>query len=145
MELVRLYTDEAGDSRFEDVRVADGEVASVGEFRALLSASIAADDVRFCRVVREGSVTVPHNAGTRQLIIHLTGAIEVETSTAETRRFGPGSVLLAEDMTGKGHITRGLSEGERLMLVIELPDDPAAWPPARETDSGVGTSPGVNV
>ena len=33
------------------------------------------------------------------------------------RRLGPGDVLVAEDLTGKGHIARGVGEEPRVSLV----------------------------
>ena len=95
-----------------------------------LSEHIPATAVFLREVVREASSTEPHNAPRRQFIIQLTGESEVETSTGERRRFGPGAMMLLEDTDGKGHVTRGLSDGERLTVVIGLPDDPAAWTPA---------------
>jgi hypothetical protein len=44
----------------------------------------------------------------------------VEVSDGEKRVFGPGSVLLVEDTTGKGHITRSLTAGPRSTLVAAL-------------------------
>jgi hypothetical protein len=134
LQYVRLYADEAGDSRFEDVTLV-GETRGVAydsQLLARLSETIPATDVFLREVVREASSIEPHNAPRRQFIIGLTGVTEVETSTGEKRRFGPGAMMLLEDTDGKGHITRSLSEGERLTLVIGLPDDRAAWNPATE-------------
>jgi hypothetical protein len=33
----------------------------------------------------------------------------VAASDGEARRFAPGDVLLCEDLTGKGHVTRALT------------------------------------
>lgn len=131
MGYVRLYTDENGDSRFEDVRLA-GEPQSVGyesTLRAILSDPIPAQEVYLRHVVTEASSTEPHNAPRRQIILQLSGWSEVETSTGEVRRFGAGGFMLLEDTDGKGHITRG--SGDRLTVVITLPDDPSTWTPAR--------------
>ena len=32
------------------------------------------------------------------------------TSDGETRRFSPGDVLLCDDLTGKGHVTRAVTD-----------------------------------
>jgi hypothetical protein len=34
----------------------------------------------------------------------------VVTSDSEARRFHPGEVLLCNDLTGKGHVTRALTD-----------------------------------
>ena len=40
----------------------------------------------------------------------------------ERRRFGPGDVVLVEDTSGRGHITRWLGDGPRRTLFLPLPD-----------------------
>ena len=137
MRYVRLYTDEAGESRFEDVTlVAEPQgVPYDHSLMAAISDPIPAVEVFLRDVVTEASSVEPHNAPRRRFIIQLTGESEVETSTGEVRRFGPGSIMLLEDTEGKGHITRGVSGGDRLTVVIELPDDPATWQPATQPPS----------
>ncbi len=39
------------------------------------------------------------------LVLWLTGEVEFETSDGDIRRLAAGSVVLAEDTTGKGHIS----------------------------------------
>ena len=69
-----------------------------------------------------GRVQDWHTAPRRQFVVNLTGEVEIEVSDGETRRFGPGSILLAEDTTGKGHISRGIGNDERRTLFIPLSD-----------------------
>ena len=52
----------------------------------------------------------PHPAPARLLLIGLDAAVEI-TAGPETRRFGPGDVLLIEDTTGAGHLTRIVADG----------------------------------
>ena len=47
-----------------------------------------------------------HCAPRRQYTIMIGGEVEIETGDGTVRRFGPGSVMLAEDTTGQGHTTR---------------------------------------
>ena len=118
---VRLYADEEGNSRIEDVRLA-GETRGVdySKLRATFSAPFPADHAMFRYVVEEASAEHPHNAPRRQFIVQLTGECEIEASDGERRRLGPGSVLLVEDTEGLGHITRRLGEENRLTLVVPL-------------------------
>jgi quercetin dioxygenase-like cupin family protein len=44
------------------------------------------------------------------MIFCLSGEIEAEVSDGEVRRFGPGAVILLEDTSGPGHITRVVGE-----------------------------------
>jgi uncharacterized cupin superfamily protein len=62
-----------------------------------------------------------HNPPERQLVIFLTGETEFETSDGDVRRVGPGSVVLAEDTWGKGHISRHPDE-EQQVIYIPVPD-----------------------
>ena len=56
----------------------------------------------------------------------LTSTVEYETSDGEIRHCPPGAVVLVEDTTGRGHITR-FDPGEKCFLHIPVPDD---WPAA---------------
>ena len=49
-----------------------------------------------------------HTAPRRQYIFILVGQMEIGIGDGTTRRFGPGDVVLADDLTGQGHTTRSL-------------------------------------
>ena len=53
-------------------------------------------------------------------MVTLSGESEVELEDGKKIRFGPGNILLAEDTTGRGHISR-LSQGT-INLFIPLAD-----------------------
>lgn len=65
--------------------------------------------------------SAPHPAPRRQWVVMLRGTIEVVVTDGSRRAFGPGDLLLAEDVGGLGHITTGIGEGpfEALMLPAE--------------------------
>jgi hypothetical protein len=50
------------------------------------------------------------------------GEVEFETSDGDIRRLAAGSVVLAEDTSGKGHISRHPDEGQ-LVVHIDLVRD----------------------
>jgi len=62
-----------------------------------------------------------HPAPRRQFIFNLTGTVEIVASGGETRQFGPGSIMLADDTTGKGHISKALTP-ERLSIFVHVDD-----------------------
>lgn len=62
----------------------------------------------------------PHPTPRRQLLCTLHGAYEVIASDGTVRRFPVGSLLLLEDTTGKGHMTRSVSDDEMLVLSVTL-------------------------
>jgi hypothetical protein len=44
-------------------------------------------------------------------------------SDGEVRQFGPGSMVLFEDTTGKGHLSRVVGPTEAVAVVVQLPAD----------------------
>ena len=61
-----------------------------------------------------------HVTPRRQLLVVLSGEIEVETADRGVRRAGPGTVGLLEDTTGGGHITRVVGDQPVETLVVPL-------------------------
>ena len=122
MRVVRIFTKDSGDSAIE-VR----EVPMRGAERP--ASDTYAGGAVFFRETREGHVQDLHNAPRRQLIFLVSGILELESS--QGRRFvcRPGDLIFAEDMTGKGHITRSLRDG-RGFVHLAMPDDfdVSRWP-----------------
>ena len=115
-KVVRLYSDENGDSRFEDVEIPLNPAGTIGA----LSSPQPAGEILF-REVEPSYDYDFHTAPQRQYIILLDGSIEIETSLGEKRQLHAGDVLLAEDVTGKGHKTRNLQAIRRRSIFITLP------------------------
>ena len=65
-----------------------------------------------------------HNAPQAWFLIVLQGASKVTTSDGQVRRFGPGSVVLLDDTTGKGHQTRAIGKIDHIAAVIPIADAP---------------------
>jgi len=61
-----------------------------------------------------------HPAPRRQYVITLSGRGEVELAGGKKIPLNPGHILLAEDVTGKGHISRGVGSEDRISLFIPL-------------------------
>src|ERR687894_518190 len=123
MKYLRVYTDDQGESHFEDVEVK----LAPGSGQSDLSELIPATGVIFRRSPADQFVDW-HPAPRRQFVVTLSGEAEVEASDGEVRRLGPGTIMLAEDTTGKGHITRGVGNVERLSLFIPVPEESAPGP-----------------
>ncbi len=114
MRIVRLYTGADNESHFEDVEV---ELQSVG--RMLASALQPTHGIVF-RSAPPDHLSAYHPVPRRQYVITLSGEVEIETGDGSVRRFGPGDVMLAEDTTGRGHITRGVGDRPREYVFIPL-------------------------
>ncbi len=116
---VRVYTGDDGESHIEEMSppfeaFVDTEGA-YGEGTPLE----AATGITFRRSP-PGYFLGWHNAPRRQYTITLSGEAEIEVGDGTVRRVGPGDVLLAEDLTGKGHTTRVVSEETRFYIVVPL-------------------------
>jgi len=72
------------------------------------------------RVSPPGYVLSWHCAPRRQYSISLSGTAEVEVGDGSKARLGPGDVLLAEDLTGQGHVTRVVGDQPRFYAIVPL-------------------------
>jgi hypothetical protein len=64
-----------------------------------------------------------HPVPQRLLAVYLSGAGTIEASDGEVRDLLPGTILLAEDTSGKGHVSRVTGADEMLVLIMMLPDN----------------------
>jgi quercetin dioxygenase-like cupin family protein len=108
MQIVRIYTGDDQQTHFQNVDVAGFEPIATnpgqGPIRMNHGPGNTAMDF--------------HNAPRRQYVVLLSGQMEIETGLGEKRTLSAGDVLIAEDLTGKGHITR--SSGQRVTLSVPL-------------------------
>lgn len=84
----------------------------------LYSKKIKVCGLRF-RMFKAGMEYNWHTAPQPQYIIYLDGEVEVEASGGEKRIFKKGDILFATDTTGKGHVTRTLTQGNSLVITTE--------------------------
>jgi hypothetical protein len=115
MRVNRVYADAAGESHFDEIDIPLQDRGAIGR----LSEPYPANGVIF----RENDADYDfdwHCAPQRQYIVLLDGAIELETSDGEKRRFGGGDILLVEDVTGRGHRTRTVDNRPRRSLFVTL-------------------------
>jgi hypothetical protein len=122
MKITRIYTGDDGESHFEDLDIPlkEGRFGSISRF-------VPVTGVAF-RETPLGAELDFHNAPQRQFVITLIGIAEVECKDGSKRQFGPGDILLADDTTGRGHITREI-QGPRKSIFLPLPEevDISAW------------------
>ena len=60
----------------------------------------------------------------RQYVIIVSGRGEVDALGGKKVQLTPGRVLLAEDVTGKGHTTRVGADEDLVMLLVPLAPEP---------------------
>ena len=122
MKYLRVYADENGESHFEDVEVGLTPVDFAPPAPPMYLSA-------FTPATQFGFVGAPlgwygdwHPSPRRQIFFSLSGESEIEVSDGEVRRYGPGSVILAEDTTGKGHRSRVVGTADVLLAVVQLDD-----------------------
>ena len=115
MKIVRIYTGDDGKSHFEDIEADYVNEGPGGRTSALEKASGI--------VFRETGGDYDydfHNAPRRQYVINLSGSVEIEVGDGTKRVLGPGDILLAEDTTGQGHISRAIDGQPRRSIFVTL-------------------------
>jgi hypothetical protein len=121
--VTRLFTGADGQTHAEtiDVTLAPQQLAGSGLAAGELSETVSVKGLQFRRTSPAYSLDF-HPAPTRQYVITLSGRGEIELVDGTTIPLTPGHILLAEDVTGKGHISRGVGSEDRLSLFIQLAD-----------------------
>jgi hypothetical protein len=114
-KITRLYTGSDGQTHAEQI---DVQFGPRGTEAFKLMAAPGAE----IRRAAPGRVADWHRAPRRQYVITLSGHGEVELIDGTKIELGPGSIDLAEDLTGKGHITRVIGNEERVTLAIPVSD-----------------------
>jgi hypothetical protein len=123
MLYLKVTNDGYGGSKFEDVEVAQTETPFAENVPpVLVSGPIAATGVVFVTTPSEVREFEPHPAPRRALVVMLEGEVEAETTDGEKRVIAPGMVALAEDVEGRGHVSRVVSPGPATFMVVTLAD-----------------------
>ena len=117
----RVYSGKDGRSHLEqvtlDMKPFKDHEGAYGEGSAMQAVS----GIAF-RVAPPGYVLDWHCAPRRQYSISLSGTAEIEVGDGTRARVGPGDVVLAEDLTGQGHVTRVIGDQPRFYAIVPLAD-----------------------
>lgn len=119
--VTRLYTGADGQSHTEQIeaRLRPSDVPDGSS-----QVSIGATKVTFFRAP-PGWVSDWHNAGGvggRQYVMTVSGKGEVELPDGKKVSLTPGMILLGEDLTGKGHITRTVGTEDWVSVHVHVAD-----------------------
>ena len=122
VKVTRLYTGPDGKTHVEEYEVPLKPQGRGTE----LSDAVGVKDLQFRRTNQDYNLDW-HPAPRRQFVVTLSGESEIELDGGRKLRLGPGHILLAEDTTGQGHISRAVGTDDRISLFITLGDN--AKPP----------------
>ena len=115
MRIHNLYADADGETHFRDIEIDWAHDGPGGR----MSERQPATGVIFRQTPGDYDLDW-HPAPRRQYIINLDAGVEITVSDGETRVIGAGEVLLVEDTTGKGHISRAVSGLARHSIFIPI-------------------------
>ena len=100
----RLYTSKDGQSHLEEHAPPE---------------HVGATEIVF-RESQPGEFIDWHTAPRRQYIVTLAGQVEIGLGSGTVYTLGPGDMMLAEDLTGKGHTTRTVGTEPRVSIAIPV-------------------------
>lgn len=121
MRYVKITTDGSGGSRFEEVEVGQAETPYAENTPpVLVSQAVPATGLTWVTLPPDVRETGWHPPPRRQFVVILDSEFELETADGHKRRFKPGATLLMDDLDGRGHVTRVLTDGVASFMAIPL-------------------------
>lgn len=115
IKVTRIYTGSDGTTHAEEYEVPLGMQRGATE----LSETVDVTSLQFRRTSSDYFIDW-HTAPRKQYVITLSGTSEVEIGDGTKIQLHPGHILLAEDVTGQGHISRAVGSDDRISLFIPL-------------------------
>ena len=115
MKIVRVFTGSDGKSHFEEVDIPMVE-KSPADWRSIFT---KATGIIFRETTPQYDLDY-HVAPQRQYVITVKGYVDIVVGDGSSRRFGPGDIMLAEDTTGQGHISRAVNNKPRECIFVTL-------------------------
>ncbi len=111
MDVPMIQADEAGETSF-GVRAVPGREVPFGPppNPTGLMTDFGAVESMFAFSVPAGTDVPAHNAPQPYICIVLSGQREVLTSDGDSRLLNPGDMLFCDDLTGKGHVPRAVTD-----------------------------------
>jgi quercetin dioxygenase-like cupin family protein len=115
MRVVRLFTGPDKQSHFQEMEIPLKDGGKIG----WMSEQMKATGLIFRFTSGDYNYDF-HPAPRRQYVVNLEGEVEIEVGDGTRRILRAGDILLAEDTTGQGHISRAVAGKPRKSLFITL-------------------------
>ena len=115
MRIHNLYCDASGELHWRDVEVEWVEERNSSK----LSARLPANGIIFRETSGDYDLSW-HPAPRRQYIINLDGGVQITASDGQARTIGAGEVVLVEDITGKGHLSKSVGGKMRRSIFVPV-------------------------
>ena len=110
-----LFCDAQGESHWRDLTIDWAQEGPEGK----TSARQAATGIIFRQTQAEHDRPW-HPAPRRQYIISLDAGVELTASDGESRGIGAGEIILVEDVTGKGHLSKSVNNQMRHSIFVPI-------------------------
>ena len=115
MRVHNLYVDAQGETHFRDIEIEWAEEGPAGK----LSKRLPATGIIF-REVQPTYDLDWHPAPRRQYIINLDAGVQITASDGEARIIKAGEVILVEDTSGKGHLSKAVEGKIRNCIFVPV-------------------------
>ena len=115
MRIHNIYVDAKGETHFRDIEVKWVEERDFSKYSERLKAT----GIIFRETFGDYDLDW-HPAPRRQYIINLDGGVKITASDGESRIIGAGEVLLVEDTSGKGHLSKSVSGKMRHSIFVPI-------------------------
>jgi hypothetical protein len=115
MRIHNLYEDENGASHWRDIEIEWVQESPGGKLSAPIPVSAL--------IFRETPPSYDldwHPAPRRQYIINLVGGVQLTASDGEARVIEAGEVILVEDISGKGHLSKSVEQKLRYSIFVAI-------------------------
>jgi hypothetical protein len=110
-----LYCDDKGESHWRDIDIAWVNEGPEGK----TSERQPAHGIIFRQTQAEHDRPW-HPAPRRQYIINLDAGVELTASDGESRKIGAGEIVLVEDTSGKGHLSKSINNQMRHSIFVPI-------------------------
>jgi redox-sensitive bicupin YhaK (pirin superfamily) len=122
MKLIRFATASDGGSQFVEVDIPIDNASTDAFGNVVHRSGVLPAQSTMVTEMPEGLYQDWHPASRRQLLVVLSGTLEVETSDGKKQRCSTGEMFLADDVGSRGHRSRTIG-GPARVLFVHLPPE----------------------
>ena len=115
VKVTRMFTGPDGKTHAEEIQIPLGAARGASE----RSETIDVTGIQFVRTSSAYDLDW-HTAPRRQYVVTVSGESEVIIGDGSKIRLYPGHIMLAEDTTGQGHISKAVAGKDRVSIFIPI-------------------------
>jgi hypothetical protein len=120
-KITRLYTGADGESHFDEIELPLDDNPEGADIHTKPLKAIEISFRESVNVEGGGDRMGFHRAPRRQLYIMLGGTLEIEMFDGTKRLFKAGDIFLADDTTGRGHLSRATNRKAAIIPIESYP------------------------